>query len=141
MIPQTLTGALIKLYINNRLFKTVQSLTWTVSYNEDPTYGIDSAYPQEISTTKISVTGSVQGIRLKLSGGLQAHDIRPLFTDVNASPYISIRVQDRQSGEDIFYVPNAKVTRETHVVATKSTYKLNFDFIGQIPLFALDRKD
>lgn len=141
MIPQTLTGAHIKLYINNALFKTVQSVTWTVAYNEDPVYGIDSLYPQEIASTKISVTGSIQGIRLKLSGGLQAKDIRPVFTDANASPYISIRIQDRQSGEDIIYIPNAKVTRETHAIATKSTYKLNFDFIGQIPLFVLDRKD
>ena len=65
--------------------------------------------------------------------------MRPLFGDVAASPYISIRIQDRQTGEDILFIPNAKVSKEAHTIATKATYKLSFDFVGQIPLFALDR--
>ena len=134
-----LTGAHIKLYINNKLYKEVQSLSLSVDYGEAEIYGIDAAYAQEIAVTKISVRGSVNGIRIKLSGGLQAANLRPLFQDVAASPYISIRIQDRDSSEDICFIPAAKVTRETHSIATKSTYKLSFDFVGQIPLFALDR--
>ena len=134
-----LTGANIKLYINNKIYKEVQSLSFTVDYSESEIYGIDVAYAQEIATTRISVRGTISGIRVKLSGGLQASSIRPLFTDVAASPYISIRIQDGESSEDIIFIPNAKVTRESHSIATKSTYKLSFDFIGQIPLFALDR--
>lgn len=134
-----LTGAHIKLYINNKAYKEVQSVNLVVDYGETEIYGIDAAYPQEIAPTKVSVRGSVQGIRIKHSGGLQGANLRPLFTDIAASPYISLRIQDRQSGEDILFIPNAKVTRESHSAVVKSTYKLNFDFIGQIPLFALDR--
>lgn len=135
----TLSGALIKLYVNNKVFKTVQSLTFTVDYGESGIFGIDALYAQEIRSTKISVSGSVNGIRIKYSGGLQAASLRPLFTDSAASPYVSLRIQDRATGEDIIFIPNAKITKETHSIATKSSYKLNFDFIGQIPLFALDR--
>lgn len=134
-----LTGANIKLYINNKVFKTVQNVTFSVDYGETEIYGIDAVYPQEIATTRVSVRGSVQGIRIKMSGGLQGSNIRPLFTDIAASPYISLRIQDRATGEDIIFIPNAKVTRESHTISTKSTYKLNFDFVGQVPLFALDR--
>lgn len=134
-----LTGANIKLYVNNQVYKEVQSVNFTVDYGETEIYGIDAPYPQEIATTKISVRGTVTGLRIKLSGGLQAKNLRPLFVDVLASPYISLRISDRYSGEDILFIPNAKVTRESHSIATKSTYKLNFDFVGQIPLFALDR--
>lgn len=134
-----LTGAHVKLYINNKVYNVVQSISLSVDYGETEIYGIDAAYPQEIAPTKVSVRGSVNGLRLKLSGGLQASNLRPLFTDVAASPYISIRIQDRDSQEDILFIPNAKVTRESHSIATKSTYKLSFDFVGQIPLFALDR--
>lgn len=134
-----LTGAHIKLYINNKVYKEVQAINLNVDYGETEIYGIDAAYPQEIATTRISVRGSVNGIRIKHSGGLQGANIRPLFTDVAAAPYISIRIQDRQTGEDILFIPNAKVTRESHSAVVKSSYKLNFDFIGQIPLFALDR--
>ncbi len=134
-----LTAPNIFLYINNVLYNEVQSLNFTVDYAENPIYGIDAPYPQEIALTRISVTGSVQGIRIKNSGGLQGKNMRPLFQDVAASPYISLRIHDRSSGEDILFIPNAKVTRESHSVVTKTTYKLNFDFTGQVPLFALDR--
>lgn len=134
-----LSGANIKLYINNKVYKTVQSISLNVDYGETEIYGIDAIYAQELAATKVSVRGSVQGIRIKLSGGLQGDNLRPLFTDINAAPYVSIRISDRTSGEDIIFIPNAKVTREAHQIATKSTYKINFDFVGQIPLFALDR--
>lgn len=137
--PIVLTGANIKLYINNKVYKEVQSITLSVDYGESEIYGIDVNYPQEIASTRVSVKGSVQGLRIKQSGGLQAKSIRPLFTDITASPYISLRIQDRASGEDILFIPNAKVSRETHSIVTKATYKLSFEFTGQIPLFALDR--
>jgi hypothetical protein len=139
MPSYVLTGAHIKLYINNVLYKEVQAIQFSIDYGEQETYGIDSPYPQEIATSRIAVRGSVQGLRLKMSGGLQAKNMRPLFQDVAANPYISVRIQDRQTGEDIMFVPNAKIVRESHSIATKSTYKMNFEFTGMIPLMALDR--
>lgn len=134
-----LTGAQIKLFINNKVYKEVQSVTLEIDYGETEIYGIDSIWPQEIATTRASVRGSVSGIRVRYSGGLQASNIRPLFTDMAASPYISIRIQDRSTGEDIAFLANAKVTRERHSAATKGSYKLSFDFVGMIPYMALDR--
>ena len=134
-----LTGAHINLYLNNKLYKEVQGVSFTIDYGETEIYGIDTPYPQEIASTKVTVRGSVQGLRLKNNGGLQGSNLRPLFTDIAASPYISIRIHDRQSGEDIMLITQAKITRESHQIATKSTYKLSFDFVGQIPLMALDR--
>lgn len=134
-----LTGAHIKLYINNKPYKVVQSINLSIDYGESEIYGIDSPYPQEIAPTKVMVRGSCNGIRIKYSGGLQGANMRPLFQDIAASPYISIRIQDRQSGEDIIFIPNAKVTKENHGISVKSSYKLSFDFVGQVPLMALDR--
>lgn len=134
-----LAGAHIKLYINNKLYKEVQSINLVVDYGENEIRGIDSPWAQELAPGTCSVRGSIQGIRLKMSGGLQGANMRPLFTDIAASPYISIRIQDRSTGEDIVLIPQAKVVRETHTIATKTTYKLNLDFLGMIPLFALDR--
>lgn len=134
-----LAGAHIKLYINNKLYKEVQAINLVIDYGENEIRGIDSPWAQEVAPGICSVRGSIQGIRVKMSGGLQGANMRPLFTDIAASPYISIRIQDRSTGEDIVLIPNAKVVRETHVIATRSTYKLNLDFSGLIPLFALDR--
>lgn len=134
-----LTGAHIKLYINNVLYKEVQGISLNLDYGEQETYGIDSPYPQEIASSRVSCRGSVQGLRLKLSGGLQGKNMRPLFQDIAANPYISVRIQDRQSGEEIAFFPNAKVVRESHSIGVKATYKMSFEFVAMVPLMALDR--
>lgn len=139
MPQKILVGAHIKMYINNKPYKVTQNVTLSVDYGENEIYGIDASYPQEIAPGRVSVKGNVQGLRIKYSGGLQADSIRPLFTDIMASPYISIRIQDRSTGEDILFIPNAKVVKEDHMIPAKGSYKLNFQFTGQIPLFALDR--
>lgn len=134
-----LTGAQIRLYVNNKIYNTVQSINLTVDYGETEIYGIDSPYPQEIAPGKIMVRGQISCIRVQNSGGLQAGRLRPLTKDFAASPYISLRINDRKTNEDIVFIPNAKVTRETHVAGTKQTYKLTFEFVGQMAMFALDR--
>lgn len=137
----TLVGPNIKLFINNKLYAPVQSITLDIDYSEEPIYGIDSPWPQEIGGGRATVRGSVQGLRLKNSKGLQAQNdgIRPLFSDLAASPYISIRIQDISTDEDIVFIPRAKITREAHAASIKSVYRLNFDFVGQIVFFPLDR--
>lgn len=134
-----LTGAMIKLYINNTQYKVVQSVSLDVDYGEEGIYGIDTPWAQEIAGNRASVRGNVKGLRIRYSGGLQAGNLRPAFFDLAASPYISIRIQDRSTGEDIVLITKAKVSRESHAVGIKGTYKLSFDFVGQIALFALDR--
>ncbi len=134
----TLTGAHIKIFVNNRALNTAQSINITIDTGESETFGIDSPYPQEIATTRVTVRGNVSGIRTKYSGGLQALNLRPTFDKVAASPYVSIRIEDRQSGETIMSLLQCKITNESHSIATKSTYKLNFSFMAIIPLMALD---
>lgn len=138
-LPVTIVGAWITLTANNQQYKEVADINFTIDYGEDEIWGIDSPYPQEIAGGKISVTGSVNGFRLKLSGGLQAKNLRPLFTDVSAAPYISLRVTDRTTSEDIIFIPQCKVTSESHSIPTRGTYKLSFNFKGIVPLMALDR--
>jgi hypothetical protein len=140
-VPVILTGANIVLWINGTQYKQVTTVSFTVDYSEDGIFGIDSPYAQEIAGNRITVRGQVNGLRVKLSGGLQAVSLRPLFNDSAASPYVSIRIQDRATTEDIIFIPNCKVNLESHSAGIKSTYKLNFNFIGQMPLFALDRSN
>jgi hypothetical protein len=136
----TLRAAHIRVYVNGKIYNPIISANFTVDYGEQTIYGIDSAYPQEIATTKITVSGTISCYRLRNSGGIQAVNLRPSYIDaVAASPYISLRINDRDSLEDIILIPNAKVTSETHTIVNKSTYKLTFSFVGQIPLFSADR--
>lgn len=101
--------------------------------------GINSPNPQEIAGGgQISVRGSVRGVRIKNSGGVQGINARPLFYDVAASNYVSLRLEDRSTGETIWSIPNAKLSHISEDVQTKGTYKVNFDFIGQILYWPLD---
>lgn len=136
-----LAGANIKIFLNGTLYREAQSMQFTIDYGEYSIYGIDSPYPQEIAPGRNTVTGSISGIRMKMSGGLQSYGARPVWSDFAASPYISIRIQDRATSEDILYVESAKITNEKHNAATKGVYKLSFDFIGQIGLTSVDRID
>lgn len=139
--PVTIVGSQVVCYINNIPYNVVQSITLEFDYAEEGIYGIDSPWAQEIAPGKCTVRGKITGLRVKLSGGLQGSGMRPLFYNMAASSYISIRIEDRTTSESIVLIQNAKVTNESHSISAGSTYKLNFDFVGQMPMFALDRAD
>src|SRR5690606_22183381 len=110
-----------------------------IGYGEYEIHGIDADYPQEIAPGRTSVRVQVNGVRVRLSGGIQAYSARPLFKDRMAGNYVSIRIVDRSTDEDIVFVPNAKVVQESFQAAAKGTARLSFELIGQIPYMALDR--
>lgn len=131
-------GSDVTLHLNNKPYNVTQQVQWSIDYGEDPIYGIDSYLPQEISPTKISVSGQVTGLILRMDGGLQGGGIRPLLVDYLASPYISLRVRDRINQLDLLYIDRIKVTKESVSVAPKGMLKISFNFVGIIPFQALD---
>jgi hypothetical protein len=139
MATYSLVGSHVRIYINNVVYNAAQSVQFSIDYGIQQQFGIDSPYAQELVPGKINVMGSITGIRMKNSGGLQSKSIRPLFTDAAAANYISIRIQDRQSGEDIFFCQQCLVTKESHTAPSKGIYRLSFDFVGTVPLMAVDR--
>ena len=133
-----LTGAQCKVYFGGKLYESLQSLNYTIDYGETEIYGMDSQHPQEIAPTRMSVQGSVNGLRIKLTGGLQGYDMRTKISQVLFGPYVSLRIKDRHSGQDIFWCPQVKITSENVQIMAKGVVKLNFNFKGIIPYNALD---
>jgi len=133
-----LTGAQCKVFIGGKLYPEVQQMSCTIDYGEQETYGIDSIYAQEIATTRISVQGSVSGLRLKLSGGLQGKDIITKINERLFAPYVSFEVRDRQSDQKILFIPQCKITTQNIQIGAKGVVKLNFNFKGIIPYEPLD---
>lgn len=137
--PLVMVGAHVRLFVNGTVYSVAQSVSLSVSTGEYAIYGIDSPYAQELAGGgQISVRGSVRGVRIKNGGGIQAQNGRPLFSDVAASNYISLRLEDRRTGEVIWSIPAAKITELKDSVSVKGTYKADFDFIGQIAYLPLD---
>lgn len=138
-IPRVIRGANIKIYLNDRVYNESQSVSYSIDYGEAEIYGIDSHYPQEISSTRYSVQGSIQGVRVSNSAGIQAYDGRPQAADIVKAQYVSIRIQDRQSGEDILFIPSAKISSQSVQVSAKGVLKLSFNFKGLAAFEPLDR--
>lgn len=138
-IPVVITSAQITIQFNNQQYKEVADISFTIDYGEEEIFGVDSPYAQEIAGGKITVRGQVNGYRIKLSGGLQGKNLRSLFSNVSATPYVSLLVEDRSTQENIIFIPNCKISSESHSIPNKGTYKLNFSFVGMVPLMALDR--
>ena len=134
-----LRGADIFVYINNALYGPAQQLSYTIDSQTQEIYGVDSYYPQEIAPTRGSVSGTISGLRVRNGGGLVALGARPKATQPLAGNYVSIRIRDRSTGEDILFIPQAMVSNEQNSVATKGTWKLNFSFKGIVAFQAPDR--
>lgn len=87
------------------------------------------------------VRGSIAGLRLKLSGGLQGYSAVFRKEDVLSTPYITLRIQDRSTQEDILFIPNAMVGSQSFSAVAKGLATLSFTFSGLLSYEPLDRVD
>lgn len=126
------------LYLNSKKYNVTQSVSWTIDYQEEPIFGIDSFYPQELAPIKTTINGNVSGFVMRMDGGLQGLGIRPLLHQALQSPYISIRIEDRANKVDLLFIDKAKVTKESITSTAKGLVTINFSFTGIIPLQTLD---
>jgi hypothetical protein len=135
----TLSGALVKIYINGLVYNEAQSVSYVIDYGEREIYGIDTPFPQEIHSTRLMVAGAISGIRIKKSGGLHSFNAVPIISDIIKAQYVNIRIQDRSSGEDLLFVPNAKITKQNFQVRAKGVAILSFEFRGLVGFEVADR--
>ncbi len=134
-----ISSGLTRLYINNRVYTTTQSVSLDNQTGEYEIFGINSPNPQEIAGGgQRTVHGQVSGVRTKNSGGLQGSNALPLFSDVAASNYVALRLEDRSTGETLWSIPKAKLSNVKEEITIKGTYKLSFSFMGQILYYPLD---
>lgn len=133
-----LKGAEVKMYVGGKLYAEVTSIRYSIDYGETEIYGIDSQFPQEIAPGRVSVQGSVTGMQIKMVGGLQAYDLRSKITEILHAPYVSLRLKDRKSDSDIFFLPQMKVVSESTSIVAKGVVSVSFQFKGIIPYNPLD---
>lgn len=133
-----LKGAEVKTYFGGKLYAEVSSIQYTIDYGEQEIYGIDSQFPQEIAPGRVSVQGTVNGMQIKMVGGLQAYDLRSKINEILHAPYVSLRLKDRHSDSDLLFVPQIKVVNESVRIVAKGVVSVTFTFKGIIPYNPLD---
>jgi hypothetical protein len=134
----TLTGALCRIYINGKIYKEAQSVSYSVDHGVTEIFGIDSSFPQELVDGRKTVSGNISGIKMRYSGDLQAYNAISLTKDILKTPYISIKIEDRSTGEVLLFVPNARIVTEQMNIATKRTVSYSFTFKGLVGYRPLD---
>jgi hypothetical protein len=134
----TLTGALCRIYINGKVYKEAQSVSYSIDHGITEIFGIDSPFPQELADGRKTVSGTINGIKIRYSGDLQAYNAVSLTQDVLKTPYISIRIEDRSTSETLLFIPNARIVSEQMGIATKRTVTYSFGFKGLVGYRPLD---
>lgn len=133
-----LSSAQVQVYLNGKPYNELQSISYSTDYGEDATYGIDSLYAQEISSSRITVSGSMTGVVLSGDYGTQGKSITPLIDEVLQSPYVSIRIFDRKTQQNIMFIPQCKITKESFSTNIKGRASTNLSFKGIIPYSGYD---
>ena len=136
--PLVIAGAKCRIFINNICYSVSQSVSVEVDNGTYSIYGINAPYAQEVGSGQVSIRGSIRGIRTRSSGGLQGINAIPLFSNIASGNYVSIRLEDRQSGETLWSCPKCRVSKISETVQTKGLYFISFDFIAQMIYYPLD---
>ncbi len=138
MSSKVVSGALVKVWLNGNVFSEIDQISWSINYGEEAIYGIDSPFPQGIASNRVSTTGSISGLRVKYSKGLQGKGAIPPIVDLLKAPYISIRIEDKTTGENLLFIPDAKIVNQNVQVAARGVLRMNLSFTGLVPFETLD---
>lgn len=134
-----ISSGLTRLWINNRILTTTQTVSMQNNTGSYEIFGINSPYPQEIAGGgQRTVRGKISGIRTKNSGGLQGWGALPLFSDIAASNYVTLRLEDRSTGETLWSIPKCQIIDVDESISIKGVYRISFSFSGQILFYPLD---
>ena len=127
MASVTLSGAQIKLLINDVEYGQAQAIQYTIDTADQEIYGIDSIFPQEIAPSRSQVYGTISGLRVN-NFDLQSMGIRDNNSTFLGSGYSSIRLVSRVDGKNIIEIPMARISNEQFSVSAKGTAKVTFSF-------------
>lgn len=126
------TGSGVKLIINGSVVGFATGISFTRSTNTKYIYGIDSPLPQEIVKTTYSVQGSLSGIRLRDSGGLDGPGIMNEST-ISAFfnfKYATIEVVDRLTNKTILTIQKVVFDNDSWNIQTKQVISFQANFKG-----------
>jgi len=132
MAFRSLNGAAILVKINGVTYPQCKAIQLNIDYGEDTIYGIDSALPQEIRQTRISVQGKIDGMRIKSTSLMTAGIIKTLKNQLQAD-YITIQIVDRTTQDVLYFIQQAKVTNESFSVGVRKVVDFSFSFKGIMP--------
>jgi hypothetical protein len=126
------TGAGVKLLINGIVVGFATGISFTRGINTKEIYGIDSPLPQEIIATTYSVRGTLTGLRVRDSGGLDGYgimDISDLSRYFNFK-YSTIEVVDRATSKTIYTIQKCVFDQDSWNIQARAPITFSANFKG-----------
>jgi hypothetical protein len=125
-----LTGAGILLQANGNTVGFATGIQFTRSQNTKVIMEVDSPYAAEIMPTSFTVSGTLSGIRLRNTGGLDGPGIMDLskVQSIFYQQYTSLIVVDRVTNKNIYTFSKVMFDSDSWTITSKNviTFSANF---------------
>jgi hypothetical protein len=132
--PKILTGAGVKLLINNKVVGFATGITITREQGVRPIYGIDDPTPQEIAITgPYKVDGSLTGLYLSeitnpnMAGIINAATLQQYFDQ----KYCTIQIVNRKNGIIMAKIENVVFHSDSWRLEARAISTFSANFIGK----------
>jgi hypothetical protein len=121
----------LKCYINGKLLGIVTGFRYSVRTGRRGARGIDQNTVQEWIPTTYDVSGQVEIVRQRGTGGLEGPGIVAFSDTILLEKYIKIDLLDRVTDKIVFSAINAVVMEQNWVVGLKNHMVGTFTFEAQ----------
>lgn len=122
------SGARLKLYINNRFIGEVTDFKYSVTTQKKAIYGIDATEPFELAPGITVVRGSISLLRPAGLGSLEGYGFKSSLPDAAKEKYASIMLFDRAAGLPVFQSDRAAIITQNWQVAARGIMTGTFEF-------------
>lgn len=135
---QTLTGARAKLYVNEQLMGLATDCSWSLPYGMEPVHTLGRYEPQEIvPVSQEAVEVSLNGMRVVnfgphfgFDGNIDTAKVVPVLKDLLNNKDVTIRIEDRQTGEEVMRVAQCRSRGYSSQVGAKGMVTYSMTFVG-----------
>ncbi len=124
----TLAGAHVVVYLNGRVYASVESFSWVSSTPKKTIFGLDSVIPAELAPTITGCSGSLKLYRLIGDGGIQGPGMAAAFEDMPSEKYFTLQLIERRSDTVIFSAQECSVESESWGAEAKSLIRGSMTF-------------
>jgi hypothetical protein len=129
-IVHTLRGADIKVYINSKLFRPVTGLSFTINTGRKAINGIDINTPFELAPGSTRITGSMEIVRARMSGGLEGQGVSAPQNVLLMEKYFSLALVDRMTDSVVLYIEECSVVDQNWHIPSRGIMTGSFTFEG-----------
>lgn len=123
-----LSGAKVKLYINERPFGQATSFRWSSNTPKKALRGIDVLEPVELAVTGYQCTGSVSVIRLSNDGGAEGAGVITPYPELSREKYFSLTLIERHTDLVIFRANRCSLLSQSWEIPVRGIVTGNFSF-------------